>query len=95
MSSRRSRSAGNWTGKTARRYGGCGLYYYLMTMAKCLEALGVDEVTDTDGNKHDWLTDLTTALARGRHAFVILPHGPDRGLIDGKLAEAARIQSEA
>ena len=30
-----------------------GLYYYYHTMAKCLDVLGVDEVTDAKGQKHD------------------------------------------
>ena len=31
-----------------------GLYYYYHTMAKCLDALGVDYVVDAEGKKHDW-----------------------------------------
>jgi squalene-hopene/tetraprenyl-beta-curcumene cyclase len=41
-----------------------GLYYYYHTMAKCLDVLGVDEVVDAQGNKHDWRADLTAALAK-------------------------------
>jgi squalene-hopene/tetraprenyl-beta-curcumene cyclase len=41
-----------------------GLYYYYHTMAKCLDALGVDQVEDADGRKHDWRADLTAALAK-------------------------------
>jgi squalene-hopene/tetraprenyl-beta-curcumene cyclase len=41
-----------------------GLYYYYHTMAKCLSVLGVDEVVDVAGKKHDWRADLTAALAR-------------------------------
>jgi squalene-hopene/tetraprenyl-beta-curcumene cyclase len=41
-----------------------GLYYYYHTMAKCLDALGEDTVTDAKGVKHDWRADLTAALAR-------------------------------
>jgi squalene-hopene/tetraprenyl-beta-curcumene cyclase len=41
-----------------------GLYYYYHTMAKCLDALGVDEVVDAKGQKHDWRADITAALAR-------------------------------
>jgi squalene-hopene/tetraprenyl-beta-curcumene cyclase len=41
-----------------------GLYYYYHTMAKCLDVMGVDEVVDGDGKKHDWRTELTAALAR-------------------------------
>jgi len=42
--------------------GGQGYYYYLVSMAKCLEALGVDEVTDAAGKKHNWREDITRAL---------------------------------
>jgi len=41
-----------------------GLYYYYHTMAKCLDALGVDFVEDDKGVKHDWRKDLTEALAK-------------------------------
>lgn len=41
-----------------------GLYYYYHTMAKCLDALGVDEVVDAAGVKHDWRADITAALAK-------------------------------
>jgi squalene-hopene/tetraprenyl-beta-curcumene cyclase len=41
-----------------------GLYYYYHTMAKCLDVLGVDEVVDSQGNKHDWRHDLIEALAK-------------------------------
>ncbi len=40
-----------------------GLYYYLATMARCLDALGEDFVVDADGVKHDWRADVTAALA--------------------------------
>ncbi len=41
-----------------------GLYYYYHTMAKCLELMGVDEITDADGKKHDWRAEITAALAK-------------------------------
>jgi squalene-hopene/tetraprenyl-beta-curcumene cyclase len=45
-----------------------GLYYYYHTMAKCLDALGVDyvEAIGPDGKKqrHDWRADITSALAK-------------------------------
>jgi squalene-hopene/tetraprenyl-beta-curcumene cyclase len=41
-----------------------GLYYYYHTMAKCLSVMGVDEVTDAQGKKHDWRAEITAALAR-------------------------------
>ncbi len=44
-----------------------GLYYYYHTMAKCLDVLGVDEVTDAKGQKHDWRADITAAIAKRQH----------------------------
>ena len=41
-----------------------GLFYYYHTMAKSLDALGVDYVVDAKGKKHDWRRDLTEALAK-------------------------------
>ncbi len=41
-----------------------GLYYYYHTMAKCLDALGVDQLEDSQGAKHDWRADITAALAK-------------------------------
>jgi squalene-hopene/tetraprenyl-beta-curcumene cyclase len=41
-----------------------GLFYYYHTMAKCLEVLGIDEVEDAAGVKHDWRADITSALAK-------------------------------
>jgi squalene-hopene/tetraprenyl-beta-curcumene cyclase len=41
-----------------------GLYYYYHTMAKSLDALGVDTVEDAQGKKHDWRKDITEALAK-------------------------------
>ncbi len=41
-----------------------GLFYYYHTMAKCLNALGVDVVVDAKGNKHNWRADILGALAR-------------------------------
>jgi squalene-hopene/tetraprenyl-beta-curcumene cyclase len=41
-----------------------GLYYYYHTMAKCLDVLGYDEVTDADGKAHDWRADITAALGK-------------------------------
>jgi squalene-hopene/tetraprenyl-beta-curcumene cyclase len=41
-----------------------GLFYYYHTMAKCLDALGLDYVVDAKGQKHDWRKDLTEALAK-------------------------------
>jgi squalene-hopene/tetraprenyl-beta-curcumene cyclase len=41
-----------------------GLYYYYHTMAKCLDALGIDYVEDAKGVKHNWRADLVKALAK-------------------------------
>jgi squalene-hopene/tetraprenyl-beta-curcumene cyclase len=41
-----------------------GLYYYYHSMAKCLDVLGMDEVIDNAGVKHDWRADITAALAK-------------------------------
>ena len=47
-----------------------GMYYYYHTMAKCLDALGLDYVVDAKGVKHDWRRDITTALSKRQ-----LPNG--------------------
>ncbi len=41
-----------------------GLYYYFNTMAKCLDALGLDEVVDAKKVRHDWRKDITRTLAK-------------------------------
>jgi squalene-hopene/tetraprenyl-beta-curcumene cyclase len=41
-----------------------GLYYYYHTFAKCLDALGQDEITDDKGVKHNWRAELIDALAK-------------------------------
>jgi squalene-hopene/tetraprenyl-beta-curcumene cyclase len=45
-----------------------GLFYYYHTMAKCLDALGMDAVVDAKGVKHDWRADLLQALAKRQQA---------------------------
>jgi squalene-hopene/tetraprenyl-beta-curcumene cyclase len=45
-----------------------GLFYYYHTMAKCLDVLGIDEVEDAAGVKHDWRADITAALAKRQRA---------------------------
>jgi squalene-hopene/tetraprenyl-beta-curcumene cyclase len=45
-----------------------GLYYYYHTMAKCLDALGMDHVVDAKGKKHNWRADILQALARRQRA---------------------------
>ena len=44
--------------------GGSGLYYYYHLFAKALAATGMKEVTDVDGTKHDWRSELTAALLK-------------------------------
>jgi squalene-hopene/tetraprenyl-beta-curcumene cyclase len=44
--------------------GDAGLYYYYHTFAKALDAMGIDEIEDADGVKHDWRRELTDQLAR-------------------------------
>ncbi len=41
-----------------------GMYYYYHTMAKSLDALGIDTLVDAKGQKHDWRKDITEALAK-------------------------------
>ncbi len=41
-----------------------GLYYYYHTMAKSLSVMGVDEVIDAKGIKHDWRKEIVSALAQ-------------------------------
>jgi squalene-hopene/tetraprenyl-beta-curcumene cyclase len=41
-----------------------GLYYYYHSMAKCLDVLGIDEVVDAEGKKHDWRADIAAALVK-------------------------------
>jgi squalene-hopene/tetraprenyl-beta-curcumene cyclase len=45
-----------------------GLFYYYHTMAKCLDALGIDEVVDRSGVKHNWRQEITVALAKRQKA---------------------------
>jgi squalene-hopene/tetraprenyl-beta-curcumene cyclase len=40
-----------------------GYYYYLMTMAKCLDLLGADEIADAKGVRHNWRMEIISALA--------------------------------
>ncbi|MFN0206990.1 MAG: hypothetical protein ACKVS6_11875 [Planctomycetota bacterium] len=40
-----------------------GLFYYYLTMATALDALGVDVIETPDGKKHDWRTELAARLA--------------------------------
>jgi squalene-hopene/tetraprenyl-beta-curcumene cyclase len=44
--------------------GSAGLYYYYHTFAKALDAMGLKEVEDEQGTKHDWRAELVAELAR-------------------------------
>ncbi len=54
----------NYDLKSNPGMGSAGLYYYYHTFAKALDALGIDEIEDAQGRKHDWRRDLTEELAR-------------------------------
>src|SRR5262249_46781930 len=45
-----------------------GLFYYYNSMAKCLDAMGVDEITTADGKKHNWRAELLEAIAKRQNA---------------------------
>ena len=48
--------------------GTAGLYYYYVTFAKALSALGEDKFVDDKGNAHDWRSELIEALAKRQKA---------------------------
>ena len=52
----------NWTLEENPGMGMQGLYYYLLTMAKALDAYGADTITDADGKVHDWRQEVTEKL---------------------------------
>jgi squalene-hopene/tetraprenyl-beta-curcumene cyclase len=56
-----------------------GLYYYYHTLAKCLDAMGVDEITTPDGKTHNWRAELVEALAKRQNS-------------DGSWSNAAEAQ---
>ena len=39
-----------------------GLYYYYLTMARALKAVGSDQIVDADGEARDWRSDLREML---------------------------------
>jgi squalene-hopene/tetraprenyl-beta-curcumene cyclase len=43
--------------------GTAGLFYYYITFAKALDALGADQLKTADGKSHDWRADLLAELA--------------------------------
>ena len=63
----RVKAARDWAAKhyTLSENPGMGLqghYYYLQTLAKTLNTLGGDTLTDADGVEHDWRADVTAQL---------------------------------
>jgi hypothetical protein len=54
----------NYDVKSNPGMGSAGLYYYYHTFAKALDTLGIDEIEDAKGVKHDWRRELTDELAR-------------------------------
>jgi squalene-hopene/tetraprenyl-beta-curcumene cyclase len=65
----RVKAAAQWVTKhydvtTNPGQGDAGVYYYYHTFAKALDAIGMDEVTDASGKKHDWRKELADELAR-------------------------------
>ena len=53
----------NYDVKSNPGMGDAGLYYYYHTFAKALDALGINEIEDAKGVKHDWRRELTDELA--------------------------------
>jgi len=45
-------------------FAGRGLFYYYHTLAKTLDVMGVDELVDANGKKHDWRAELTAAIEK-------------------------------
>ena len=65
----RVKAAYKWIGKnydlaSNPGMGNSGLYYYYHTFAKALDAMGVDQVEDEAGVKHDWRAELIRELAK-------------------------------
>lgn len=54
----------NYDVKSNPGMGEAGLFYYYHTFAKALDVLGVEEIEDAQGVKHDWRRELTEELAR-------------------------------
>ena len=54
----------NYDLKSNPGLGDAGLFYYYLTFAKTFDALGLDEIEDAKGVKHDWRRELTEELAR-------------------------------
>jgi hypothetical protein len=54
----------NYDVKSNPGMGSAGLYYYCHTFAKTLDALGIDQIEDAQGVRHDWRRELAEELAR-------------------------------
>jgi squalene-hopene/tetraprenyl-beta-curcumene cyclase len=54
----------NYDVKSNPGMGDNGLYYYYLTFAKALDALGMDEIEDAAGVRHDWRRELVEELAQ-------------------------------
>jgi hypothetical protein len=54
----------NYDVKSNPGMGDAGLFYYYHTFSKALDVLGIDEIEDAQGVKHDWRRELTEELAR-------------------------------
>jgi squalene-hopene/tetraprenyl-beta-curcumene cyclase len=54
----------NYDVKSNPGMGDAGLFYYYHTFSKALDVLGIDEIEDAQGVKHDWRRDLAEELAR-------------------------------
>ena len=52
----------NYTFEENPGLGQQGYYYYLHAMARALRASGIDTITDSQGNQHDWRSELIQAL---------------------------------
>jgi squalene-hopene/tetraprenyl-beta-curcumene cyclase len=53
----------NYDVKSNPGMGDAGLFYYYHTFSKALDVLGIDEIEDAKGVKHDWRRELTEELA--------------------------------
>jgi squalene-hopene/tetraprenyl-beta-curcumene cyclase len=58
----------NYDVKTNPGMGEAGLFYYYHTFSKSLDVLGIDEIEDANGVKHDWRRELAEELARRQNA---------------------------
>ncbi len=52
----------HWTLQENPGLGQQGLYYYYLTLARALNAYGVEVIVDADGRKHDWRRELIARL---------------------------------